>query len=150
MDSNPVFILNGPNLNMLGVRQPEIYGSTSLTEIESVCYSHASSLGLTVSCRQSNHEGDLVTWIQEAHTQASAIILNAGAYAHTSIAIFDALLLVRGIPLVEVHLSNVYSREYFRRRSCITPVVTGLITGFGSHVYQLAIDAVAYILLSKE
>lgn len=139
--ARPVFVLNGPNLNMLGLREPEIYGSTTLADIEALCARHAAAIGLKVDCRQSNHEGDLVTWIQEARDKASGVILNAGAYSHTSIAIHDALAML-DIPVIEVHISNVYKRENFRHHSTISSVATGLICGLGVQGYVLALDAV--------
>jgi 3-dehydroquinate dehydratase-2 len=135
----PVYVLNGPNLNMLGLRQPEIYGSDTLDDVRAMVEAHAQKLGLTVSFRQSNMEGELVTWIQEARNAASAIILNAGAYTHTSIAIMDALSAAE-VPVVEVHLSNVYRRENFRHRSFVSPVALGVICGFGPTGYLLALD----------
>ena len=135
----PVYVLNGPNLNMLGLRQPEIYGSDTLDDVRALVEAHAQKLGLTVSFRQSNHEGELVTWIQEARSAASAIILNAGAYTHTSVAILDALSAAE-LPVVEVHLSNVYRREPFRHKSFVSPVALGVICGFGPTGYLLALD----------
>ncbi len=135
----PVYVLNGPNLNMLGLREPHIYGSETLDDVRAMVEAHASKLGLTVSFRQSNIEGELVTWIQEARAAASAIILNAGAYTHTSIAIFDALSAAE-LPVVEVHLSNVYRRERFRHRSFVSPVALGVICGFGPTGYLMALD----------
>ncbi|MEX0840407.1 MAG: type II 3-dehydroquinate dehydratase [Parvibaculum sp.] len=139
--SKPVFVLNGPNLNLLGQREPEIYGSTTLAEIEKQVKAKAKTLGLAVDCRQSNHEGELVDWIQEARTKACAVILNAGAYSHTSIAIHDALATL-DIPVVEVHISNVYKRESFRHHSTISPVATGVICGLGTIGYALALEAI--------
>lgn len=139
--ARPVFVLNGPNLNMLGLREPEIYGSTTLADVEALCARHAAAIGLKVDCRQSNHEGDLVTWIQEARDKACGVILNAGAYSHTSIAIHDALAML-DIPVIEVHISNVYKRERFRHHSTISSVATGLICGLGVQGYALALDAV--------
>lgn len=139
--ARPVFVLNGPNLNLLGQREPEIYGSTTLADIEALCAKHAAALDLKVDCRQSNHEGDLVTWIQEARDKACGVILNAGAYSHTSIAIHDALAML-DIPVIEVHISNVYKRESFRHHSTISSVATGLICGLGVQGYVLALDAV--------
>jgi 3-dehydroquinate dehydratase II len=135
----PVYVLNGPNLNMLGLREPHIYGSETLDDVRAMVEAHAHRLGMTVSFRQSNIEGELVTWIQEARTGASAIILNAGAYTHTSIAILDALSAAE-LPVVEVHLSNVYRRERFRHRSFVSPVALGVICGFGPTGYLLALD----------
>lgn len=140
-----VLILNGPNLNMLGVRQPEVYGSETLAGIEAACRSHAGRLGLAVDFRQSNHEGELVTWLQEARGRVAGIILNAGAYTHTSVAILDALL-VAETPTVEVHLSNIHKREPFRAHSYVSLAAVGMISGFGGHGYLLALDALAHIL----
>jgi 3-dehydroquinate dehydratase II len=135
----PVYVLNGPNLNMLGLREPHIYGSESLDDVRAMVETHARGLGMTVSFRQSNIEGELVTWIQEARTSASAIVLNAGAYTHTSIAILDALSAAE-LPVVEVHLSNLYRRERFRHRSFVSPVALGVICGFGPTGYLMALD----------
>lgn len=138
--AKPIFVLNGPNLNLLGTREPEIYGTTTLADIEAMCATRANALGLSVDFRQSNSEGELVTWIQDARTQASAIIINAAAYTHTSIALADALS-AADLPTVEVHLSNIYKREAFRHISYISPVALGLICGFGASGYMLALDA---------
>lgn len=140
-----VLILNGPNLNMLGVREPHIYGADTLEDIELACRAAAVDLGLAIDFRQSNHEGDLVTWIQEARGDHDAIILNAGAYTHTSIAILDALTAV-GLPVVEVHLSNIFRRESFRHHSYISTVARGVICGFGPQGYTLALQAVARLV----
>jgi len=138
--AKPIFVLNGPNLNLLGTREPEIYGTTTLADIEAMCATRATALELSVDFRQSNSEGELVTWIQDARTQASAIIINAAAYTHTSIALADALS-AADLPTVEVHLSNIYKREAFRHISYISPVALGLICGFGATGYLLALDA---------
>jgi 3-dehydroquinate dehydratase II len=144
--ANPiVLIVNGPNLNMLGKRQPEVYGSTTLTDIERACVTHGSSLGLDVEFRQSNHEGDLVDWIQGARGRCAGIVLNAGALTHTSIAILDALLAAE-VPCVEVHLSNIHQREDFRHHSFVSKAAKGMICGFGSHGYILALDALARLI----
>ncbi len=140
-DSKTVLILNGPNLNMLGTREPEIYGKTTLAEIDAACRAHAESLGLKADCRQSNDEAELIGWIQGANRVNCAIIINAGAYTHTSIALLDALGLL-DMPIVEVHLSNIFSRESFRRRSYISAAATGIISGFGMRGYLLALDAI--------
>ncbi len=140
-----VLIINGPNLNMLGTREPAVYGTETLKDIEARCASRANSLALSVDFRQSNLEGELLGWIQQAHGSASGIILNAGAYTHTSIAIHDALKSC-GLPVVEVHLSNIYKREEFRHHSYVSPVAQGVFCGFGSHGYELAIDALSNIL----
>ena len=141
----PIYVLNGPNLNMLGLREPSVYGAETLPDIERICKTKAASLGLSIEFRQSNIEGELVSWIQEARTTAAGIALNAGAYTHTSVALHDALRAAE-LPAVEVHLSNVYKREDFRHRSFIAPAVNGVICGFGSHSYALAIDAIAHII----
>lgn len=138
----PVYVLNGPNLNMLGLREPHIYGSETLDDVRQQVEGHGKSIGLTVVFRQSNHEGELVTWIQEARAAASAIILNAGAYTHTSIAILDALT-ASELPVIEVHLSNVFRRETFRHQSFVSPAALGVICGFGPKGYVLALDALA-------
>lgn len=142
---NGVLVLNGPNLNLLGTREPDIYGSTTLAEIEELCASHGKALGLSVTCRQSNHEGELVTWIQEARGSQAAIVLNAGAYTHTSVAIADAIV-AAGVPVIELHLSNVFAREDFRHHSFVSPVARGVICGFGADGYRLALDAAARLL----
>lgn len=133
-------ILNGPNLNLLGTRQPEIYGHTTLSDVEDMCRAHAEKIGVTVTCAQSNSEGTLVDEIQNARGTHDGIILNAGAYTHTSIALMDA---IKGTEaqLVELHLSNIHARESFRHKSYISPVAIGLICGFGAHGYILAMDA---------
>ena len=137
-----VLYLNGPNLNMLGVREPSIYGTLSLSDIEQKVKKKASQSGIEVEFRQSNHEGVLVDWIQQALGQFDAIVLNAGAYTHTSVAIRDAIK-GTGIPTVEIHLSNVFSREDFRHKSYLSPVCIGVICGFGAESYSLALDAIA-------
>ncbi|MEM7303072.1 MAG: type II 3-dehydroquinate dehydratase [Pseudomonadota bacterium] len=138
--AKPIFVLNGPNLNMLGTREPAVYGSTTLKDIEGKCHDTADELGLSVDFRQSNHEGDLVGWLQEANSAACGVVLNAAAYTHTSIALYDA---VKGgdIPVIELHISNVHAREPFRTHSYISPVATGVILGFGTAGYPLAIRA---------
>ncbi len=140
-----VLVLNGPNLNMLGMREPAIYGSGTLADIEAACARHGEALGLAVTCRQSNHEGELVTWIQEARGSQAGIVLNAGAYTHTSIAIPDALTAAE-VPFIELHLSNVFAREEFRHHSWLSPLAKGIICGFGAKGYSLALDAMAEIL----
>ena len=137
-----IFILNGPNLNMLGMRQPEIYGHQTLADVEESCNSYADSLGLEVDFRQSNMEGELVTWIQEARAEADGLIINAAAYTHTSVAIQDALMLL-SVPVIEVHLSNIHKREAFRHHSFVAAAAQGMICGFGSRGYLMALDALA-------
>ncbi len=138
-------VLNGPNLNLLGTRQPEIYGSQTLDDIESGMKKHAEGLDLAIDFRQSNHEGELVTWIQEASVGRVGIIINPGAYTHTSVAIMDALLACQ-VPIIELHLSNPHSREKFRRKSYVSPVANGVICGFGAHGYVLALDAMVRLV----
>ncbi len=140
-----VLLLNGPNLNMLGTREPHVYGRETLDDVEALCRVEASRLGLDLDFRQSNHEGELVTWIQEARGEHDAIILNAGAYTHTSIAILDALAAV-DLPVVEVHLSNIFRREPFRHHSYVSTIAKGVICGFGSHGYVLALQAVSRLI----
>lgn len=143
--STSLLLLNGPNLNMLGIREPEIYGRETLADIQQRCKEKASSLGIMLESRQSNHEGELVEWIQQAMKSYSGLIINAGAFTHTSIAIRDALAML-SIPVIEVHLSNIYKREEFRHKSLISGVVQGGIFGLGSQGYLLAIDAIHTIL----
>ena len=143
-----VFILNGPNLNLLGKREPEIYGHQTLGDIESDCRDRAASLGLAIDFRQSNHEGVLIDAIHEARERAAGIIINPGALTHTSIAIHDALKAFAG-PIVEVHLSNIHQREAFRHLSYVSLVAKAVIAGCGAHGYLLALDAVARWLEPK-
>jgi 3-dehydroquinate dehydratase-2 len=138
-----VFVLNGPNLNALGKREPGIYGGKTLAAIEADCKAAGAELGFAIDFRQSNHEGDLVDWIHEAGDKAIGIVINAGAYTHTSIAIHDAIRAVSPLPVVEVHLSNIHARERFRHVSMIAPVAIGMICGFGPFVYTLALKAIA-------
>jgi 3-dehydroquinate dehydratase-2 len=133
--------LNGPNLNLLGTRQPEVYGRQTLADIEALVRARAAELGVEIDFRQSNHEGELVTWIQEARGRFDAIVLNAAAYTHTSVALRDAIAAV-SIPTVEIHLSNIHAREEFRHRSLIAPVCRGQISGFGFQSYLLGLQAV--------
>jgi 3-dehydroquinate dehydratase-2 len=141
----PVLILNGPNLNMLGKRQPEIYGRETLADVEKACKAEAQRLGLTIEFAQSNHEGALVDLIQAAREKNSGIVINAGAYTHTSVALLDALNAAE-LPAVEVHISNIYRRESFRHRSYISPAAVGVIAGLGIQGYLLALQALARIL----
>ena len=144
--ANPmILIVNGPNLNLLGTRQPEVYGRETLADVEASARAHGASLGLDVDFRQSNHEGDLVDWIQGARQRSAGIIINAGAYTHTSVAILDALLAVQ-LPTVEVHLSHIHQREDFRHHSFVSRAAKGMICGFGSHGYILALDALARLI----
>ncbi len=140
--SDVVLVLNGPNLNLLGVRDPEQYGSTTLADIEQAMRARATGHGLEIDFRQSNHEGELVDWIQQARESVAAVIINPAAYSHTSIAIRDALETLT-CPIVEVHLSNIHAREEFRHHSYVSALATGVIVGLGAKGYELAVDAVA-------
>lgn len=140
-----ILILNGPNLNLLGTRQPEIYGSTTLDDIHKMCVSAADALGLEIDFRQSNHEGELVTWIQQARGVAAGLIINPAAYTHTSVALLDALVAVE-MPVIEVHLSNIHRREEFRRHSYVSQAASGVICGLGAKGYELALTAMADLL----
>lgn len=146
--AKPIYVLNGPNLNMLGLREPAIYGRESLADVEKRAKERAKTLGLTIDFRQSNHEGELVDWIQEARDKAQGIILNAGAYSHTSIAILDALQAAE-LPVIEVHLSNLFRREEFRQHSFVTLAAKGLICGLGAKGYELALEAMAETLAAS-
>lgn len=135
-----ILFLNGPNLNLLGQREPEIYGRTTLADVEAKVRERAGRLGATIEFRQSNQEGEIVAWIQESKGNFDVIVLNAAAYTHTSIAIRDAIAAV-GVPTIEIHLSNVHAREEFRHKSVIAPVCCGTIGGFGANSYVLAVEA---------
>ncbi len=137
-----VLVLNGPNLNMLGSRQPEVYGATTLPELEQACIADGKRLGLSITCHQSNHEGELVGWVQEARGKQQGIIINPGALTHTSVALLDALLAVE-LPTIEVHLSNIHRREAFRHHSYVSQAATGVICGLGVQGYLLALLAMA-------
>lgn len=143
--AKPVFILNGPNLNMLGTREPDIYGAETLDDIASACAERAGQLALKIDVRQTNLEGELVEWVQKARTAASGIIINAAAYTHTSVALLDALKAC-DVPVIEVHLSNVYKRESFRHKSYVSPAANGVICGFGGQGYLFALEAIASII----
>jgi len=140
-----VLILNGPNLNLLGQRQPEVYGHETLADVEAACAALAATLGLTLDCRQSNHEGGLVDLIQTARTTAQGIVINPGAYSHTSVAILDALNTFDG-PVLEVHISNIHRREAFRHHSYVSGRAEGVIAGFGTEGYLLALRRMATLL----
>ena len=143
-----ILLVNGPNLNMLGTRQPEIYGHETLVQIETKCRAKAKSLKLELDCVQSNHEGEIVTILQQAAKKHQGIIINAGAYSHTSVAIMDALL-PHKLPIIEVHLSNIYQRERFRHESFVSRAARGVICGLGSNGYLLAIEAMAELVKKK-
>lgn len=135
-----ILVLNGPNLNLLGTREPAIYGHTTLADIEADCIAHGKSLGLTVTCAQSNHEGVLIDHLHAARGTMAGVVLNAGAYTHTSVALRDAIT-ASELPVVELHLSNTHARESFRHVSLIAPVCIGVIQGFGARGYRLALQA---------
>jgi 3-dehydroquinate dehydratase II len=142
--TDTIFVLNGPNLNLLGTREPRIYGTQTLADIAETLGQRAKALKLKLDIRQSNHEGVLVDWLHEALAKASAVIINGAGYAHSSIAIRDAVAALP-IPVIEVHMSNVYAREHFRRQSMIAQVARGSIVGFGPLSYVLALDAAAHL-----
>jgi 3-dehydroquinate dehydratase-2 len=139
-----IFVLNGPNLNMLGKREPGIYGGKTLKDIEADCKAAGRELGFDIDFRQSNHEGALVDWFHEADEKAAGVAINAGAYTHTSVALHDAIRAI-SIPVVELHISNVHAREEFRHKSMIAPACKGVICGFGPHSYILALHALKNI-----
>jgi 3-dehydroquinate dehydratase II len=144
----PVFVLNGPNLNLLGSREPEVYGFETLADIEARTKTRAQALGLTIDFRQTQREGELVEWLHEARSAASAVIINAAAYSHTSIAIHDALKAV-DLPIIEVHLSNIYRRESFRHHSHVSAAADGVLCGFGPVGYELAVEAAAALIAKR-
>ena len=143
--AKPIYVLNGPNLNMLGLREPAIYGPDSLDDVRKKAEARAKALGLTIDFRQSNIEGELVTWVQEARDKAAGIILNAGAYSHSSIALLDAMQAAE-LPVIEVHLSNIFRREPYRQHSYISQGAKGVICGLGAKGYELALEALADLL----
>jgi len=144
-----ILVLNGPNLNLLGTRQPEIYGRESLADIEKACRAHAAKLGLALEFRQSNHEGQLIDWIQEARGKMAGIVINPAGYSHSSVALLDALI-ASDLPVIEVHLSNIFKREAFRHHSYVSAVARGTICGLGPRGYLLALDAIADIIAAKK
>jgi 3-dehydroquinate dehydratase-2 len=147
--AKPIYILNGPNLNLLGRREPEIYGSETLDDVRVRCERRAKTYGLTVDFRQSNHEGELIDWVQEGRDKAAGLIVNAGALSHSSIGLLDALL-AAPIPCVEVHLSNIFAREPFRHHSHLSKGAKGVICGFGALGYELAVEAIAATLAAGQ
>lgn len=140
--SKPIYVLSGPNLNLLGVREPEIYGRDTLADIQARCESRAKKSGLAVVFRQSNHEGELIDWVQEAREKGCALIINPAGYGHTSVALLDALKTL-SIPVIECHLSNPAAREDFRRKTYVSLAATGVVSGFGAASYELAVEAAA-------
>jgi 3-dehydroquinate dehydratase-2 len=140
--SKPIYVLSGPNLNLLGAREPEIYGHQTLEDVKRLCEARASALGCSIEFRQSNHEGELIDWIQEAREKACALVINPAGYGHTSVAILDALK-IAGIPIVECHLSNPAAREAFRHQTYVSLAATGTVSGFGAASYELAVEAAA-------
>jgi 3-dehydroquinate dehydratase-2 len=146
--SRTVYVLNGPNLDLLGKRQPEIYGRETLAEVDALCRRAAAEHGLTIDFRQSNREYELIDWIHEARERAAAIVINPAGYSHTSVAILDALATFAG-PIIEVHISNIHKREAFRRHSYVSTVAAGVIAGCGTQGYALALQRVASLLEAK-
>lgn len=138
--SKPIYVLNGPNLNLLGVREPEIYGRQTLDDVRVLCEARATKFGRTVVFRQSNHEGQLIDWVQEARTEGAAVVINPAGYGHTSVALLDALKTL-SIPVIECHLSNPAAREDFRRSTYVSLAATGVVSGFGGASYELAVEA---------
>ena len=141
----PIYIVNGPNLNLLGQREPEVYGRTTLPQIEKMCAAQARQHGLSIVFRQSNHEGEIVDTLQEARTHGSAVIINPAGYGHTSVAILDSIQALK-IPVIEVHLSNIHRREPYRHLSYVSKGATGIVMGLGAQGYLRAVDAIADIL----
>jgi 3-dehydroquinate dehydratase-2 len=144
-----IAVLNGPNLNLLGSREPTLYGAATIDDLEALCAETAEALDLSIDFRQSNHEGELITWVQECRDRARGIVINPGGYSHTSIALMDALLAVE-LPTVEVHLTNIHAREEFRRHSLISRAAQGVICGLGIRGYGLALTALAEMLLDED
>lgn len=148
-EPKPIYVLNGPNLNLLGTREPAIYGHATLADIEAACAARAADLGRGIVFRQSNIEGELVNWLQEARDKSAAVVLNAGAYTHTSVALHDAIKAI-GVPVIETHLSNPAAREEFRHVSLVGQAAKGVIAGFGATSYLLAVDAAALLANERE
>ena len=140
--SKPIYVLSGPNLNLLGTREPEIYGHQTLDDVKRLCETRASALGRAVVFRQSNHEGELIDWVQEAREAACALVINPAGYGHTSVALLDALKML-AIPVIECHLSNPAAREAFRHQTYVSLAATGVVSGFGAASYELAVEAAA-------
>jgi 3-dehydroquinate dehydratase II len=144
-----IAVLNGPNLNMLGSREPTLYGAASIEDLEALCAETAVALDLAIDFRQTNHEGELITWVQECRDRARGIVINPGGYSHTSVALMDAVLAVE-LPVVEVHLTNIHAREEFRRHSLISRAANGVICGLGIRGYGLALTAIAEMILDED
>ena len=144
-----ISVLNGPNLNMLGVRQPELYGRATLDDVEAICAATAENIGVAIDFRQTNGEGELISWVQECRGRARGIVINPGAYAHTSIGLMDALL-AAGVPAIEVHISNIHKRESFRHHSYVATAAVGVICGLGIRGYALALTAMAELLMDED
>lgn len=140
-----VLVLHGPNLNLLGRREPGVYGSATLADIEGMCIENGKRFGLDITCRQSNHEGELVTWVQEVYGQFAGLVINPGAYTHTSVALHDAMRSLEE-PIIEVHLSNIHQRESFRHQSYVSLVAKGVICGFGAKGYEMALLGLSSML----
>jgi 3-dehydroquinate dehydratase-2 len=141
----PIYVLSGPNLNLLGSREPHIYGTTTLEDVRGLCEARARALGYEIVFRQTNHEGELIDWVQEARASASALVLNPAGYGHTSVALLDALKTLE-VPVIECHLSNPAAREEFRRTTYVSLAATGVVSGFGAKSYVLAVEAAAGLL----
>jgi 3-dehydroquinate dehydratase-2 len=144
-----IAVLNGPNLNMLGTREPTLYGAATIDDLEALCAETAEALDLSIDFRQTNHEGELITWVQECRDKARGIVINPGGYSHTSVALMDALLAVE-LPVIEVHLTNIHAREDFRRSSLVSRVAQGVICGLGIRGYGLALTALAEMILDED
>jgi 3-dehydroquinate dehydratase II len=145
-----VYVLNGPNLNLLGTREPEIYGRATLADVEKLCRETAKRHGLAIEFRQSNHEGEIIDWIQQALAErAAGLVINPAGYGHTSVAILDALAVLEA-PVIEVHISNIHARESFRRRTYVSQIARAVLCGFGVHGYALAIDGLAAMIDAKD
>ncbi len=144
-----IAVLNGPNLNMLGTREPTLYGAATIDDLEALCAETAEALDLSIDFRQTNHEGELITWVQECRDKARGIVINPGGYTHTSVALMDALLAVE-LPVIEVHLTNIHAREDFRRSSLVSRVAQGVICGLGIRGYGLALTALAEMILDED
>jgi len=144
-----IAVLNGPNLNMLGTREPTLYGAATIDDLEALCAETAEALDLSIDFRQTNHEGELITWVQECRTKARGIVINPAGYSHTSVALMDALLAVE-LPVIEVHLTNIHAREDFRQTSLVSRVAQGVICGLGIRGYGLALTALAEMILDED